>query len=533
MNKVATYLNEHLAGEVIVSGNSIAKNSTDKSQLLIAPEMIAQVANTNDIRKIMRFCWQLAEKGHTLSVTARGRGTSATGASIGSGIIISPAKYMNRIIGIDPKQKLVHIQSGAMYSGVTMTLSTHSGMRLPSISNTQDDGTVGGSVASGATGFMISRYGRFGDSVKQLEVVLANGDILQTSRLNKRDVNAKKGLHTFEGEIYRQVDNLISDNQELINSLETSCASGYNSIAKVKKKDGSIDLSPLFIGSEGTLGVVSEVILQSQFARRNLSVVIGAFETFGDAHVAVDVAKAAKAAMVNLIDGRLVKRAAAQGKKREFAPEASYKGGLVVAVFDDFAERTRTRVAKKLERDIAKSAGFIKATVLNIADSDASEISSILFLAKNPAAGLEVVPGAFDGIWLPPVQLSSFFAELTNIEKEFSVELPAFVDIYSGLIDLLPVFDMKKVTDRQKMIRVLSAVSDAANKHGGSLSGSGGEGRLKSLVTYAGMNEAEAELYEKIKNIFDPHGILNPGVKQKILAKDVASQLNAWCREAA
>ena len=379
---------------------------------------------------------------------------------------------------------------------------------------------------------MISRYGRFGDSVKQLEVVLANGDILQTSRLTKRDVNSKKGLHTFEGEIYRQVDNLISDNHELIDSLETSCSSGYNSIAKVRKKDGSIDLSPLFIGSEGTLGVVSEAILQSQFARRNLSVVIGAFETLGDAHVAVDVAKAAKAAMVNLIDGRLVKRAAAQGKKREFAPEASYKGGLVVAVFDDFAERTRTRVAKKLERDIAKSAGFIKATVLNIADSDASEISSILSLAKNPAAGLEVVPGTFDGIWLPAVQLSSFFAELTKIEKEFTVELPAFVDIYSGLIDLLPVFDMKKVTDRQKMIRVLNAVSDAANKHGGSLSGSGGEGRLKSLVTYAGMNEAEAELYEKIKNIFDPHGILNPGVKQKILAKDVASQLNAWCREA-
>jgi len=63
MNKVATYLNEHLAGEVIVSGNSIAKNSTDKSQLLIAPEMIAQVANTNDIRKIMSFLLAASGKG--------------------------------------------------------------------------------------------------------------------------------------------------------------------------------------------------------------------------------------------------------------------------------------------------------------------------------------------------------------------------------------------------------------------------------------------------------------------------------------
>ena len=528
MNKVATYLNEHLSGEVVVDGQSIAAYATDGSQLLVQPEMVAHVASTSDIRKIMRFCWQLAEKVHTLSVTTRGSGESVTGASIGGGIVLSTATYLHRAVGIDPKQRLIHVQSGAAQSGVNMTLSTHSGMTLPATSYEGRDGTIGGAIASGAAGYLVSRYGAFGDSVKQLEVVLANGDVLQTSRLTKRDVNTKKGLHTFEGELYRQIDNLITDNKELIDSLEATSV-GYGGITKVKKKDGSMDLTPLFIGSEGTLGVVSEAILQAQFARQHVQVVVSAYESLDDAHAAADVAVSVKAAAIELIDGRIVKRAALQGKKKEFVPEGSYGGGLLVSVFDDFSERNRQRLAKKLEKELAKTTGRLKTTIL----SAATDVHSLLTLARHPQTGMEVVPGVFSGLWLPTVQLSAFMTGLKKVEEELSVELPMFIDTTRGYVDVLPVFDLKKVTDRQKMLRTLSAVADLAQKHGGSLTGYGGEGRLKSLVTYATLNEAEAALYQQIKNIFDPHGILNPDVKQKVAAKDIASQLNAWCRDAA
>jgi FAD/FMN-containing dehydrogenase len=165
--------------------------------------------------------------------------------------------------------------------------------------------------------------------------------------------------------------------------------------------------------------------------------------------------------------------------------------------------------------------------------SAATDVHSLLTLARHPQTGMEVVPGVFSGLWLPTVQLSAFMTGLKKVEEELSVELPMFIDTTRGYVDVLPVFDLKKVTDRQKMLRTLSAVADLAQKHGGSLTGYGGEGRLKSLVTYATLNEAEAALYQQIKNIFDPHGILNPDVKQKVAAKDIASQLNAWCRDAA
>ena len=83
MSKVATYLNEHLTGEVVIDGPMINRASSDDGMLFERPEMIVQAASTSDIRKVTRFCFQLAEKGHVLPITARGFGLNGTGAALG------------------------------------------------------------------------------------------------------------------------------------------------------------------------------------------------------------------------------------------------------------------------------------------------------------------------------------------------------------------------------------------------------------------------------------------------------------------
>ena len=88
MNKIATYLNEHLAGEVITHDSVLRQAETDGSILARRPDMVVRAADMNDIRKVLRFCSQLAEKGHVLPVFARGSATDATGAAINKGIAI-------------------------------------------------------------------------------------------------------------------------------------------------------------------------------------------------------------------------------------------------------------------------------------------------------------------------------------------------------------------------------------------------------------------------------------------------------------
>ncbi len=97
MSKVAAYLSGHLSGEVSTRADVREAMSVDTGILKIKPEMVIYPRTTNDIRKVCRFAWQLAEKGHILPVTVRGAGTDATGAAIGKGAALVTTAHMNRI----------------------------------------------------------------------------------------------------------------------------------------------------------------------------------------------------------------------------------------------------------------------------------------------------------------------------------------------------------------------------------------------------------------------------------------------------
>ena len=531
MNKVATYLNEHLTGEVLTHEAVIAEVEQDGSVLTRRPEMVARVAHVNDIRKIMRFCSQLAEKGHVLPVSVHGYGTDATGAATGTGVMLDLTKHMRRVEGIDPKQQLIHVQAGISHSAVQSTLSTHKGLGVPAVSYTDQDGTVGGAIGVGASGTLATLYGTFGESVQRVEVVLSNGDVAQTERLSKREVGRRKGLTTLEGDIYRQIDSLIDDNAELIERLkgDASDTTGYRGITEVKGKDGSIDLTPLFVGAQGSLGIISEAILKAEFTRPELTVVTAAYETMTDAQQAIDMALESNATEVELFDGRIFKRSASEGKKLDWAPKECFGGAVVVAIFADFSERTRAKSAKKLIKKFEESKAVHVATK-EFEAAHATELHAALTVAAHPGGVHETVPTIFSGLWIPSVQLDRFLSNLRDLEKKYTVELPVFVDASSGYIDLLPAFMMKKVSDRQKIVKLSAELAKLLPELDGSFAARGGDGRFKSSVMAPLMPDDEKALYAKIKQIFDPLGIFNPGIKSDVPAKELAAELNAWCR---
>ncbi|HMH69946.1 MAG TPA: FAD-binding oxidoreductase [Candidatus Saccharimonadales bacterium] len=143
MSKVAMYLQEHISGEVVTNAALLGAMSRDGSVLEIAPEMVVYPRTTNDIRKVARFAWQLAEKGHMLPLTARGSGTDQTGAAIGKGIILSLPAHMNAILEFDAKQKLVRVQPGINAKALNDALLLH-GVGIPSMPYSAAYSTVGG-----------------------------------------------------------------------------------------------------------------------------------------------------------------------------------------------------------------------------------------------------------------------------------------------------------------------------------------------------------------------------------------------------
>ena len=339
MSKVSEYLNEHLQGEVTTNDSVRRSFSTDGSVLTITPDMVVFPRSTSDIRKVARFSWQLAEKGHVLPMTPRGSGTDQTGAAIGSGVIIDMQAHMDAIFEVDVKQRLVRAQPGVTSKALNEALKLH-GLYIPAFPASQSYSTIGGAIANNASGILSGKYGAMADWVYQLEVVLANGDVIQTGRIKKRDVARKKGLQTFEGEIYRGVDNLIADSQELIQTLavEERDNAGYN-IPAVRQRNGSVDLAPLFIGGQGTLGIISEVILRAESLPEKPLIGAIAFTDHESARDGMDVLRQFNPAIMELIDGALFETVVAQGSRYQFYSDASENGSVAAVVYIEFGAK--------------------------------------------------------------------------------------------------------------------------------------------------------------------------------------------------
>ena len=435
------------------------------------------------------------------------------------------------VLGFDAKQKLIHVQAGIAHSAVRVALATHRGMSLPAVSLFGIDGTIGGAISTGAAGLDAAAHGSIGDQIHQLEVVLSDGSLLQTGRISRREVNQKQSLTNLEGTIYRRVDELLRDNRQLVKQLQQAEATtdGYNGIARVLGADGSLDLTPLFIGAQGSLGIISEVILKTDFIPPELKLVTVAYTHIDEAQEAADLAMATRASFVQVIDGRLLARAKALGKSRDWAPSGCFRGAVVLAAFEDFSERARTRAAKKLLSRIDETNSLVSQTH----DIEAFELADFLApvrLATHPAVAGMVVPSFFTGIRLALDQVDRFLLELRKLEQLHGVELPFMLDARCGFIDLYPAFVLSKISERQAMLKVGVDLARVINQLGGSFAGRGGDGRLKAGLIRPYYDDNLRHLYDAIKQTFDPMGLFAAGVKQDVAGKDLASELNAWCR---
>ncbi len=516
MNKIAHYLQQHVDGEVVTSDEVLDYFSTDESVLQQRPMLVLYPRSERDIRKTARFTWQLAEKGRSVAMTARGSGTDTTGGSLGDGICIAMTAHMNKIIELDPKSGVVVVEAGILLDKLQQVLHTH-GRFLPVIAENNRYGTIGGAVANNDSSRYSYKYGPMQEFVRGLKVVLANGELIETGRLSKRELNKKLGLASFEGELYRALDKVIEDGQTQIDQLAgiTAVSKAGYSIADVKQKDGSFDLTPLFIGSQGSLGVITEVILDTAaYTPRPLLFVAG-FSSHSSAWKAVARINELKngPASIDFVDESLLTAIQSINPGVLKPLEGGVPAVLLFFEFDDESPRTRKKLSKKVQK-------VLEEHDAQTVEPEEEEMSGWLRLRDSASMYItssidkkRALPVLDDG-HVPVERMSEFFNTLPDLMSSAGVtDYAVWGQAGNGLVHTAPRLDISSVGDRQKLFKLMDAYYGYVCELGGSIAAEYAEGRLRGVMDSLQFSPDQIELFTKIKHIFDPGSTLNTGVK--------------------
>jgi FAD/FMN-containing dehydrogenase len=525
MNKVAHYLQEHLVGEVMTGTDARKYFATDTSIFTIPPAIVVYPRNENDVRKTTRFTWQLAERGRIIPVTARGAGTDQSGAAIGPGIIMSFPAHLNRILEFDGKTGLVTIEPGINYGKLQQTLHTHNRF-LPPFPASLEYSTVGGAIANNASGEKTVKYGNTRDFVRSIRVVLANGEVIETKRLTKRELSKKLGLATFEGEIYRNLDTLIDENKALVaqpGPTVTKNAAGY-AIHDIKRKDGTFDLTPLFVGSQGTLGIVTEATLTTVPHNPNTTL-IAAF--VDDLVVAEEIVTGLRKlsegpSAIEVVDSNLldfVQRTNPNQLRGILNPP--FPQLVLLIEFDNISERSQKRMVKKATKILTK------LQVSYQVETDPHKRDELWKIRHSAAAVMShsegtarALPIIEDGI-VPMDRFKEYVEGVYALFKRHNLQAAVWGHAGDANLHIQPFLDLAQLGDRQMIFKLLDEYYTLVISLGGSTSGEHNDGRLRGAYLEKLYGPDVYDLYRKVKQIFDPYNTLNSGVKINVALEDL------------
>lgn len=524
MSKVAHYLQEHVVGEVLTSADALKFFSTDGGVFAVTPSVILYPKNETDVRKAARFTWQLAERGRVVPITARGLGTDQGGAAIGNGVIMVFPAHMNRILELDSKSGTVVIEPGINYGKLQQTLHTH-GRYLPPYPSSIEFSTVGGAIANNAGGEKSVKYGSTRKYVKGLRVVLANGEVIETRRYNKREVNKKLGLATFEGEIYRALDKLYEENAELLKAPTpdvTKNSAGYD-IWDVRNKDGSMDLTPLFVGSQGTLGIVTEATISTEPYNPETTLFAAFFDDLQTAEQAVlELRKMSDPpSAIEVVDENLLNFLDEHSPNQLKGILDKPFSKLVVLIEFDSADRTQKRMVKKAQKILDKyEVPFKIAREEEEKDRLWKIRRSAAAVISHSEGNMKALPIIEDGI-VPVERFKDYIKNVYEIFNRHNLKIAIWGHAGNANLHMQPFMDLSQVGDRQKVFKVIDEYYSMVIDMGGSTSGEHSDGRLRAAYLPRLYGQEIYQMFQKVKAIFDPYGVLNPGVKIDVTIDDI------------
>ncbi len=523
-------------GEIISDVANLIKYENDTSLFELRPELAVKPKDVSDIKKLVSFVANKKDKDSTLSLTARAAGTGMAGGALNDSIIVDVAN-MNHIKKVTADR--VVVEPGVFYRD--MDAETQKlGVIMPSFPASRMLCAVGGMTGTNASGEMTLTYGSTENWVKRLKVVLSDGNEYEFAPLNLTQLEEKRKLQNFEGEIYRRMYDLLEKNYDVVKEAKPKVAKNSTGYALWNVWDRqTFDLTKLFTGSEGTLGIFTEiefalikpkqhrklvVIFLKDFGRlsdvvtRVLSHKPETFESYDDhtfqfaIRFFPDIVKSLKTGIVKL--------------GLSFIPEVFMvlKGGfpklVLLAEFTGDTEEEATQKANTAFEDLKQ---FPVQIEIMRTQKDAEKFWTIRHESFNllrKHGGNDKTAPFIDDIIVSPEKLPEFLPKLAEVMKEYKLTYTIAGHIGDGNLHIIPLMNLRNARDRDIVMELGQKVFDLVFEFGGSMSAEHNDGLVRTAYLRQMYGDKIYSLFEQTKDIFDPKNIFNPG--KKVYGHDLA-----------
>lgn len=506
-------LQAELVGYVTEAPAVLNYYSVDASIFEQHPIGVVYPRNTADVRRTVSFMTARAKAGKPVGITARGHGSDLSGGAIGEGLAMVFPAHMNQLLRLG--RDTVTIQPGMNYGALQQILQSH-GRFLPPYPTSLDYSTIGGAVANNAGGLKSLKYGATRAWVRSLKVVLSDGSLIEAKRLTPRELNRKKGQTDFEGQIYRGLDGLLSDNAKVLASAApgtTLNAAGY-ALSSVRGADGSFNLAPLLVGSQGTLGIICEATLATTHYNPRSTLLAGFFDDLDKASEALSRLAKLKPCSLELVDYHLL------SYLRQHRPTdidtliTDDIPKLVLFVeFDDMSQLQQTLKGRRAERILSKFATSFRSATTPAQQHPLWKLrrsaATVMWMNHGPRQALPFIEDAI----VPPTKLIQLLRETYKLLKKYDLEAAIWGHAGDANLHLQPLLDLGKRRDVDKLFHLADDYYDLVIKLGGSISGMHNDGILRGPYLAQQYGEEVTQLFRDTKKLFDPEGILNPGKK--------------------
>ncbi|HUY92459.1 MAG TPA: anaerobic glycerol-3-phosphate dehydrogenase subunit C [Pirellulales bacterium] len=493
-----------ISGEVRCDDVFLQLYASDASIYQIAPKGVVRPRSAADVAAVIQYA-----REHQLPVHARGAGSGLAGESLGEGLVLDFSSHFRRILRTDPAS--VRVQPGVVHERLNYHLRFQGRLFGPDPA-TSHVTTMGSVVALDGSGSHWLKYGSARRHVLSLEVVLADGTVMEVGQEPlaegvSHDPNPRKR------ELINQLARLLARDAELIErrrsrSLVDRC--GYQ-LADVLKPD-SLDLARLLTGSEGTLALITEMTLATQPLPRHRGVVVLLFDRLENAAKAVQEILPMGPAACDLMDRRHLSLAREIDPRYDSLIPVTTEALLLVECQGDdpvdvrgrmrlIAERIRRR--KRLAFDSRQAFG---AEEIEVYWQLARNVVPTLYRLKGSTRALPFV----EDMAVPPETLPKFLVEMQNVLKRRQVTATLFAHAGHGQLHLRPFLDLGDPQQVQTMESLASDLYELVFAVGGTISGEHGAGLSRTPF----IRRQTGELYDaycEVKRIFDPEGVLNPG----------------------